>query len=288
MTIYLNHPTYQFRVDLESYPSGEWRWSEPNQDLKDFESMSIYTTTIEEVIQGLFVAESLIAEDVYKKRSIYIPFLPGARQDRIMEGEYADKLMTLTSVLHAIHDRQFNCLYTLDVHNPEAEALKYWATGYSRMSFVNRDMGYIQRIIKPLYEGQQSYEWDAIIAPDKGATDRAVLAAEALGVKKVIQVTKVRDPETGKLLSFDVGDVPQGNYLIVDDICDGGGTFIGIAEEIQRKSPVTNLHLFVTHGIFSQGVTQLGTKFNNIYTTNSTSKFDGNTLPSFVHVFDLF
>lgn len=44
--------------------------------------------------------------------------------------------------------------------------------------------------------------------------------------------------------------------LIVDDICDGGGTFIGLAEELKRKN-AGKIYLAVSHGIFSKGIDKL-------------------------------
>ena len=47
------------------------------------------------------------------------------------------------------------------------------------------------------------------------------------------------------------------NVVVVDDICDGGRTFI----ELLKASPTLDcgksLSLFVTHGIFSQGTKPL-------------------------------
>jgi len=57
--------------------------------------------------------------------------------------------------------------------------------------------------------------------------------------------------------------------IIVDDICDGGGTFIGLAEELRRRN-AASLYLYVTHGIFSKDAdVKLLDHFAKVYTTNS-------------------
>ena len=56
--------------------------------------------------------------------------------------------------------------------------------------------------------------------------------------------------------------------LIVDDICDGGGTFLGLAQELKAKN-AGNLYLAVSHGIFSRGFEDLEKVFTKIYTTDS-------------------
>lgn len=53
----------------------------------------------------------------------------------------------------------------------------------------------------------------------------------------------------------------------VSDICDGGGTFIGIADAM--KDYGLSLGLYVTHGIFSKGFSDLSARFPMIYSSNS-------------------
>jgi ribose-phosphate pyrophosphokinase len=58
-------------------------------------------------------------------------------------------------------------------------------------------------------------------------------------------------------------------YVIIDDICDGGRTFVELAKAIKDGRPTAKIYLVVTHGIFSAGYDQLGEYFEKIYTTNS-------------------
>jgi len=44
--------------------------------------------------------------------------------------------------------------------------------------------------------------------------------------------------------------------MIVDDICDGGATFILLAKELYAAG-AKEVNLFVTHGIFSKGLIPL-------------------------------
>ena len=65
----------------------------------------------------------------------------------------------------------------------------------------------------------------------------------------------------------------DGKFIIIDDICDGGRTFIGIAEAIKEQVQNPEIYLLVTHGIFSAGYNQLMNYFDKIYTTNSYHDF---------------
>lgn len=97
-------------------------------------------------------------------------------------------------------------------------------------------------------------DYEAIIAPDYGSVKKAHKLAKMLCIP-VIECGKIRDQETGKIISFHVPvEKVRGmiNVLIVDDICDGGGTFVPIIEALNKEVP--RVDLYVTHGIFSKGV----------------------------------
>ena len=108
-----------------------------------------------------------------------------------------------------------------------------------------------------------------LISPDGGALKKIYKVSEYLGGVEVVECSKSRDVKTGKLSGFKVysDDLEGKDCLIVDDICDGGGTFIGLAEELKNKN-AGNLYLAVSHGIFNKGFESLSV-FKKIFTTNS-------------------
>ena len=94
--------------------------------------------------------------------------------------------------------------------------------------------------------------------------------------------TKERDPATGKLGSptmcpSGIANLSGKSALIFDDICDGGYTFIQLAEYLQDNCNCA-LDLAVTHGIFSKGLGRLRENFDKIYTTDSMPKTFGTIL----------
>lgn len=108
---------------------------------------------------------------------------------------------------------------------------------------------------------------NAIIAPDFGAMQRAEDVAMTLGIDLYV-AEKVRDFDTGKITEYCAPDVPKaGQYLVVDDICDGGGTFRWLADELGVARD--NLNLWVTHGIFSGNARQLTSQYASVMFTNS-------------------
>jgi ribose-phosphate pyrophosphokinase len=110
-----------------------------------------------------------------------------------------------------------------------------------------------------------------VLYPDEGAAKRYALPRLVGNNTNPIVVlyfyaTKVRDAATGKLLRFDVPKMPEGlPILIVDDICDGGGTFLGIQAAVNRP-----MSLYTTHSMYSKGTDVLyNAGFEYLYTTNS-------------------
>ena len=112
-----------------------------------------------------------------------------------------------------------------------------------------------------------------VIAPDKGAIGRAEEFRRRLNPDaKLICCGKRRDPTTGKLSGYTMPPLERGgDYLIVDDICDGGGTFNLLAEAF-GSDPIGSkswLGLFVSHGIFSKGLNAINPRIKRIITTDS-------------------
>lgn len=182
----------------------------------------------------------------------YIPFKPFARQDRITGTTHANETELLNNLLSGIRER----LLFLDVHSREA--------------LGNFPFHIQQRAPIDFYE---PFREDYIrIIPDKGAAEKYHNSSDS------IRCTKLRDPVNGKLSGFyvPVDDLAEKIYpelVLIDDICDGGGTFIGIAEQLQklrdRKDWSVRVVLYVTHGLFTKGTDTLLKYFDQIVTTNS-------------------
>jgi ribose-phosphate pyrophosphokinase len=111
-----------------------------------------------------------------------------------------------------------------------------------------------------------------LVSPDGGALKKIYDVAEHFGIPKIITAMKHRDITTGKITHTEVPTLDQHNdikYVIVDDICDGGRTFVELAKTIHISRPSAEIYLVVTHGIFSQGIAPLAEHFEAIFCTNS-------------------
>ena len=103
---------------------------------------------------------------------------------------------------------------------------------------------------------------------------------------EVVTCSKFRD--TNGNLSKTTVPLPVSaitkDLIIIDDICDGGRTFINIAEainvtrslsSIHDKSEYGKIYLIVTHGIFSAGFETLSQHFDGVFCTNSVKDLAG-------------
>lgn len=202
-----------------------------------------------------------------EKTVVILPYVPGARADRgtpFAAGVYASFLTELVAPDQII---------ILDPHS-ETMPLAIMA-GRQRLNIFPFER-IIRRELQDGARDNRPMPYVGVIAPDKGAITRASRAAQVMGVP-VYKAEKTRDFETGELTGFTCEPLPEtGKLLIVDDICDGGGTFIGLAQAtgIERS----RLDLWVTHGIFSKGIAELTYYFDHIYTTDSwgTTEADQN------------
>ena len=114
----------------------------------------------------------------------------------------------------------------------------------------------------------------SIIVPDAGASK---WVEKELGSSYVIQCYKDRNTSTGEINVIKFAQTPKETCIIVDDLCDGGATFINIAKQLKEKG-VKNIYLVVTHGIFSKGFRVFDGLINKIYCTNSFGIFEDNLL----------
>ena len=184
-----------------------------------------------------------LCETFHAPIHIQCPYLPHARQDRYSGVGQPHSLKTLVKIFERF--RHLVTFQVADLHNDDASILKE----------IDPDADFIQNILH-LEQDLLAHTYDYIICPDSGALARANLFANRYKLK-VIVCEKTRDPSTGKLSNPKVilgGESLEGKkLLVVDDICDGGGTFEMLGKELKKFNPA-RLDLYVTHGIFSKGL----------------------------------
>lgn len=193
---------------------------------------------------------------------LFIPYFPAARQDRVMIPGEPLSVKVYADIINAM---QLNKVFVFDAHSEVTPALLNNSTVIPNYAFIKEVLNKIGQNVK-------------LISPDGGALKKIYKVSEFLGGVEVVECSKSRDVKTGKLSGFKVyeDDLNGMDCLIVDDICDGGGTFVGLAEELKKKN-AGKLYLAVSHGIFNKGFDVLDC-FDGIFTTNSFKDFEGESV----------
>lgn len=211
----------------------------------------------------LLLAVNALKNMGISKLDLLLPYFPAARQDRLMVSGEALSVKVYADI---INSQNFNSVTVFDPHSEVTPALLNNCTVINNFSFIK---GITEQLDKNL----------VLISPDGGALKKIYKVAAYLQNYDVIECSKSRDVKTGKLSGFKVytDDLNGKDCLIVDDICDGGGTFLGLAKELKAKN-AGNLYLAISHGIFSKGFESLGTAFKKIFTTNSFKTIENKTV----------
>lgn len=208
-------------------------------------------------------------QDLYelgvKDISLYVPYFLGARSDRKFAKGASNYLKTV--VCPIINSQKYTRVTVLDAHSDVLEACLDRFQKVSNISVVSFSLQSIDH-------GDCPKEDIVIVSPDAGAMKKIYDVAKMFSMPNVITAGKVRDIATGAILKTEVPDISKyagKKFLIIDDICDGGRTFIELAKAIQEQLPDAECYLCVTHGIFSAGLKELNKYFKGIFCSNSYS-----------------
>lgn len=206
--------------------------------------------------------ELLILTDAYKRHymrvpKVCIPYIPYARQDRVANDGEALSIKVFADIINA---QNYPCVYVMDPHSDVSMAL------LNNVKVIkNVDDSYLKEVIPNYCE-----KFYVVLAPDAGSYKRL---GKVIKEVPLIYATKQRDTKTGALSNVEIHtgglDLGDRTILVVDDICDGGGTFILLAQALRKAGIHNDLELYVTHGIFSKGTDELYKYYYPIYTTNS-------------------
>jgi len=127
-----------------------------------------------------------------------------------------------------------------------------------------------------------------VVIPDAGAAKKAYEWIAELDNAQVVQAQKKRDVGTGALSGFSipVEDLNGRPCIVVDDICDGGGTFLGLAEQLAAANAGA-MTLVVSHGLFTKGVSALREHYAAIYCLkpDAQPRIDGVTTVPFSELY---
>jgi ribose-phosphate pyrophosphokinase len=199
----------------------------------------------------------------FEQVEVGVSYLMAARMDRVMlDGEP----FSLKVVANVLNLARFRKISIFDPHSEVSTALIDRSYAISNHAFVND--------VLESYFNQTGNCTFSLVSPDAGALKKIHKLAQFLRVDNVVECMKERDLKTGALTNFKttVNDLSGQTCFIVDDICDGGGTFAGTGKMLKEKG-AEKVVLIVSHGIFSKGVSI--DYIDTVYTTDSFKVLEG-------------
>lgn len=229
-------------------------------------------TDSESLIDVLLQADALRRQGV-ETINLTIPYLMGARMDRAMpDDERGSHPFTLQVVADVLGTGDFEDIRVFDPHSSVTVEHLRRSACHGTVE-VLRPHRQVRAALALLGSGVY------IASPDEGAVARTDDIARRAGYFDretfIVRALKKRDSSTGALTGFRLDgtyDLGGRDVLIVDDICDGGRTFSGVAE-VLRSAGAGKVHLYVSHGIFSKGFDIEG--IDRIFTTDSYRDWGG-------------
>jgi ribose-phosphate pyrophosphokinase len=186
------------------------------------------------------IIENNYIKKSYREKSLICKYIPFGRQDRITDLGEPFSLKVFTDLVNSMG---FTSVLTLDNHSDVTSAL------------INRNIQQSQ-VTEFISTGMEDNlkGFDCICSPDVGAIKKIEkLISKLEDNYELIVGTKVRNLKTGEITETKIqGEVKGKSVMIVDDICDGGRTFIELAKVLYANG-AKQVGLIVSHGIFSRG-----------------------------------
>jgi ribose-phosphate pyrophosphokinase len=205
---------------------------------------------------------------------LFIPYIPYARQDRVMVAGEPLSIKVFTNIVNSLN---LNKIIVFDAHSDVSVALLN-----NCQNIANHQM--VKHFITDL-----DLTDFTLVSPDLGAYKKVDKLAAKIDYKGQIATgIKVRDLATGQIIKSDVNteDLKGKACIVVDDICDGGRTFIELAIALKAKN-AGDLYFIASHGIFSHNaldrLKEAG--YKNVCSSNSISNIETN---SFYKSYNLF
>jgi ribose-phosphate pyrophosphokinase len=259
-------------LDVDQYPDGSFAFRAPFSVNEITVTMK---TTLPQAVFALFQIGALLPPSHYvggwKGHTLVIQTFPDQRADKQKKpGEVNAADVTAKLLLHTVfwnivvydpHSDVFvkvlhNAIKSTDGHDGvELSSLTVMSSLDCFIATMERENGY------------QPSSRDFVVAVDEGAKARAEAFSKHYGTG-IIYADKMRDLE-GRIVGHKIvsAQTPDGvtvdiqpsgaSFWVIDDLCDGGRTFVSIAELLRSTYTFYNLRLYVTHGLFSQGKDEL-------------------------------
>lgn len=263
-------------ITVDSFPDGSFRFSLDGLNNVKYSSTVpphfdiVLKTTLPEAIMALYQVISAIdqyyGEDIEANITLYIQTIPDQRADRVERPGMSVPVQATAAMIAAAG---FNKIVVYDPHSPVfVEALEAYSDDIEIVTFSS-DLCFGLTV--------PAVRIDHVVAVDKGAIERAVAVANFYNAGIIFaDKNRVDGKVIGHTILTSSRKVEADDTIwVVDDLCDGGATFISIAKLLRETFNFRELNLYVTHGLFSRGKEELFKHFTEIHSLFDRSEQNG-------------
>ena len=200
-------------------------------DIKNEHIVIVQTTYPDSNLVELFLLQNAAKEAGADKITVVIPYYSYARQDKLFQAGEAISAKAIARLISLNADM----VLTVDPH--KKHILNFFSTRAKSCTAVPEIANYLKH--KNL---------DLILAPDKGALNRAKQASNILDCDfDYMQKTRI-DSTTVEIKPKNL-DVQNKNVGIIDDIISTGGTMAKSIKELKIQG-AKKIYVACTHGLF--------------------------------------
>lgn len=268
--------TRQTGCKIATFPDGEKHVTVDALDRKEPVSIICRIACADDLFCLMQLGDILKRQEM-EINTLFIGYLMSMRCDRLFDLNRPFSLKIVADVINAIGARN---VQIIEPHS------------YRTMSLINKSVGALatmENFMNGILKSNELQLDIVAVLPDEGAQARYHIPHTIPS----ILCEKRRDPETGKLLSFEVCTKETDIYkdkdlVLLDDLCDGGGTFLGLAPKLRELAP-KSISLLVTHAIQLDGIKKVAQAYDHVFITNSYKEWGAESeLPDNVTVFKVF
>lgn len=239
------------RTTLKRFPDDEF-YVRILDNIEGEEVIIVQTTYPDTNIVELLLIQDAVYEAGANKTTVILPYFGYSRQDKkFEEGEPISARAIAEHIsLHA------SCIITVDPH--KEHLLDFFNVPAYSCSAVSEIAKYLKE-----------KDIDFVLAPDKGAMERAQHISDIIGCEyDYMEKTRI-DGTTVKIKPKNL-DASNKKVAIIDDIISTGGTMAKAIKELKRQG-AKEVSVACTHGLFVGGAKEkiLSAGCNEIISTDT-------------------
>ena len=239
------------------FPCGEPHIQLINYSHNGRVSLHFIWESIEDIFTLLLICHALKREGIILER-IVLPYVPFSRQDRVNIAGEPFSLKVFADIINSCNAK------VVEIEDPHSDV--------TTALINNVKVRYQHEIFERYFKDKKDFY---LICPDGGALKKIYKLAAIVNTLGVIECSKLRNTKTGEITDININcqpyDIEGKECIIVDDICDGGRTFVELAKVLKRFE-ASKVTLMITHGFFTKGIEVFDNLIDEIYTNKGRVK----------------